>query len=283
MAWFVVDDRWHSHPKVQALSLGAAGLWAKAGSWCMDYLTDGKIGRATVVALGGNDALASELVCADLWDVDADGWIFHDWFDMQRSRKDVMKKRKDDRVRKGYRTVSTSKDSTRNPRGSANDSDANPVLPKPEALSPKPEARRQECESQTRLTHSHVRPPQAGEPPPDKIEPNLVLELRKVFTARFLAAQAAPPNERALSSMVVSVSAWIEKAAPLRSLTELELCRRLLAAFFASPKAAQNRFSPGFLAHDPDEWLNPSTSQPSASSGRQRAADVPPPYLREIK
>src|SRR3990172_9012834 len=61
MPWFTIDDKWHSHPKVIGLSLAAAGLWAKAGSWCNDQLTDGRISLAAVKVLGGNTKLAAEL------------------------------------------------------------------------------------------------------------------------------------------------------------------------------------------------------------------------------
>ena len=83
MPWFPVDDAFHSHPKVLATSLAALGLWAKAGSWCMDpaHLTDGRVPAHVLASLGDPDEqLASELVTTGLWRRTRKGYVFHDWF-----------------------------------------------------------------------------------------------------------------------------------------------------------------------------------------------------------
>lgn len=82
MPWFPVDDGFYSHPKVLATSLAARGLWATAGSWCMDpaHLTDGVIPDHVLAALGGTPELAAELVTAGLWRRSRKGYAFHDWF-----------------------------------------------------------------------------------------------------------------------------------------------------------------------------------------------------------
>lgn len=48
MAWFKVDDKLHSHPKLYRASLRAMGLWVLAGSWCSDQLTDGVLASKIV-------------------------------------------------------------------------------------------------------------------------------------------------------------------------------------------------------------------------------------------
>ena|SRR5699024_824634 len=100
MAWFKVDDKFHSHPKVLGLPLRAIGLWTKAGAWCADQLTDGYIPKTAVTVLGGTAGDARLLVEAGLWKVDGDGWRFHDWLELQPSRKDTLEKREQDRARK---------------------------------------------------------------------------------------------------------------------------------------------------------------------------------------
>lgn len=80
MVWFKVDDRFHSHPKTTAASLAAIGLWAVAGSWSSDHLTDGFVPDHQLPSLtrGATD-LAGELVAAGLWRRVRGGYRFHEW------------------------------------------------------------------------------------------------------------------------------------------------------------------------------------------------------------
>ena len=43
MPWFNVDDKAHSDPLFRQVGLDGFGLFAAAGSWCMDHLTDGYV------------------------------------------------------------------------------------------------------------------------------------------------------------------------------------------------------------------------------------------------
>jgi len=79
MPWFPVDDSFHSHPKVLATSLAARGLWATAGSWSSDHLTDGAVPDHVFASLGGTPELADELIAAGLWRRTRRGYAFHDW------------------------------------------------------------------------------------------------------------------------------------------------------------------------------------------------------------
>jgi hypothetical protein len=87
--WFKVDDGFHGHPKVVELSLASVGLWTLAGSWCAKYLTNGAVRHKTIVRLGGDAELASELVDADLWQRAGDGYQFKDWEHYQPLKEDV--------------------------------------------------------------------------------------------------------------------------------------------------------------------------------------------------
>ena len=93
MAWFKVDDKLHSHPKRHMAGLRAMGLWVAAGSWASDQLTDGFIPQHMLAALGARPADAKALVSAGLWIECDDGWRFHDWTEMNPTRKTVQDQR----------------------------------------------------------------------------------------------------------------------------------------------------------------------------------------------
>lgn len=76
---FTVDDRFHSHAKVLALSLAARGLWVSAGSWSSDHGTDGAVPRHVITALGGTHRQVAALVAAGMWGETPEGIEFHDW------------------------------------------------------------------------------------------------------------------------------------------------------------------------------------------------------------
>lgn len=81
--WFPVDDAFHSHPKAQRAGDEALGMWARAGSHCMAYLTDGFVAEWWVKQQPKGVAKARKLVDAELWrrgekEGEA-GWWFHDW------------------------------------------------------------------------------------------------------------------------------------------------------------------------------------------------------------
>jgi len=137
MSWFVIDDKWHSHPKVVGISLAAAGLWAKAGSWCGDHLTDGAVPRSLPRSWGADAELAQELVTAGLWIETEAGWQFHDWLDRNPSRESILAKRKADADRKAKGRASQAKpkrlrkESERSPRGLPAESNGPSPSPSP--------------------------------------------------------------------------------------------------------------------------------------------------------
>lgn len=101
----------------------------------------------------------------------------------------------------------------------------------------------------------------------------LAQELNSAFVKAYTTLMSGPPNVRDTSAMVIATAPWIETAARLRGLTESELCQQLVKAFFASAKAAESRFKPSWLAHDPDEWLSPPRAL-SAVRGRSGPGPV---------
>lgn len=132
MTWFKVDDGFYDHPKTVGLSLEAMGLWVRAGSWCARHLTDGRVGRTLIDSWCVVDNLPRELVAAGLWREVDGGWQFHDWEEHQPLRKDVLAKRKVDRLRKdaGRKSQTIRRDSERTPRGLQTDS-SGPVPSRP--------------------------------------------------------------------------------------------------------------------------------------------------------
>lgn len=97
--WFKIDDKLHSHPKRHSAGLRAMGLWAMAGSWCGDQLTDGFVPQHMLAALGGKPADAKALVDAGLWDTRPGGWQFRGWSDWNPSRAEVEAEREKNRER----------------------------------------------------------------------------------------------------------------------------------------------------------------------------------------
>lgn len=93
MPWFRVDDTFSDHPKVDELSLSAVGLWTLAGSWSARNLTDGHVTSARVRKFGGTSAEVTELVEADLWIEDGNGWRFKSWDEYQPTKDSVEKER----------------------------------------------------------------------------------------------------------------------------------------------------------------------------------------------
>ena len=98
MTWFKVDDKIHDHRKARRAGLAAMGLWAIAGSWAADNLTDGFV-PATIIPRWSPDAecLAKTLVAAELWDEaeqdGEEGYAFHGWLDFQPSAAQVKAER----------------------------------------------------------------------------------------------------------------------------------------------------------------------------------------------
>lgn len=119
MSWFKIDDKLHAHRKVQRLirrirnggsrgpNCHAMGLWAIAGSWCGQAMTDGFV-PDYMIQQWDLDAfeLAGELVDAELWIVDEQdgdrGYRFVNWLTHNPSadeqKMDNWKKRRKDEV-----------------------------------------------------------------------------------------------------------------------------------------------------------------------------------------
>jgi hypothetical protein len=100
MAWFKIDDSFHSHPKVLAATPAALGLWVVAGAWCSSNLTDGLVPDYVLPRLVADAAdLAKQLVTAGLWRRTKGGFLFHDWLDYNPSAATIKAEREAARQR----------------------------------------------------------------------------------------------------------------------------------------------------------------------------------------
>src|SRR5437879_3350306 len=83
MPHFRVDDGLHANPKVVKAGDEAIGFWARAGAYCMAYLTDGFVPEWWVKSQPRGQAKARKLVDAGLWTPcqrdNQPGWEFHEW------------------------------------------------------------------------------------------------------------------------------------------------------------------------------------------------------------
>lgn len=107
MPWFKVDDTLHSHPKPRKAGLAAIGLWSLAGSYAMNYKTDGFVPGWYVVGWPQGKRLSDTLVKAGLWEIgekDGEpGWFFHDWSHYQPSSAEIEADREHARERQRKR------------------------------------------------------------------------------------------------------------------------------------------------------------------------------------
>jgi hypothetical protein len=115
---FRVDDALHSHPKAQRAGDDALGMWSRAGSYCMAYLTDGFVPDWWVKQQPKGIAKAKRLVAAGLWLDGAErdgekGWQFHEFTGIGRqdSRAQILAEREKWRKKKAAQRGDTSGDS----------------------------------------------------------------------------------------------------------------------------------------------------------------------------
>jgi len=104
MAWFAVDDSFHSHPKRLTAGDAAVGLWTACGSYCAAHLTDGVVPGA-VARLYGKPAGVKALVRVRLWHAAGHGcgrcpqppdgdYVMHDYLHYNPSRQEVEAERR---------------------------------------------------------------------------------------------------------------------------------------------------------------------------------------------
>ncbi|MHA4819353.1 mucin-2 [Streptomyces aculeolatus] len=66
MSWLKIDDTFHGHPKALKAGNAAIGLWARAGAYAAQHLTEGIV-PGVVAQLYGTAPQARKLVASGLW------------------------------------------------------------------------------------------------------------------------------------------------------------------------------------------------------------------------
>ncbi len=109
MPWVRFDDGYLSSAKLSKLSTSAICLDMAGIIYAARELRDGHLSNRDVLVLEqlldikSFPKVARELVDAQRWDVEGDGFAIHDYLDYQPSREEVMAKREKDRDRKSGR------------------------------------------------------------------------------------------------------------------------------------------------------------------------------------
>lgn len=101
MGWARLDDGFHDHPKVDALSLAAVGLYTLCLTWANRHrrgaLVPGHITEARVRKVAGDEGepLALELVAVGLWEIEdgLGGYLIHDFADYLPKERDPSERR----------------------------------------------------------------------------------------------------------------------------------------------------------------------------------------------
>ncbi|MGA5467158.1 hypothetical protein [Mycobacterium sp. NPDC050041] len=125
MPHFRVDDALHSHPKAQRAGDEAMGMWTRAGSYCMAYLTNGFVPEWWVKQQPKGTQKARKLVAVGLWHDGAEqdgekGYQFHEF--VGPGRQDSREKIEADRELARKRKEKSRRESQRdNPRDDQRD------------------------------------------------------------------------------------------------------------------------------------------------------------------
>lgn len=94
MAWFRLDDNFHSHPKVLSAGNAAVGLWVRCCTYSAQHLLNGKVPEH-IALLYGSAELAQEVTDAGLWQRVEGGYKVRDFLRYNPSKKQVEKERKE--------------------------------------------------------------------------------------------------------------------------------------------------------------------------------------------
>lgn len=140
MTWFRIDDNFALHPKVLAAGNAAIGLWARAGAWSAQLLTDGRVPAEIVFVLGGSQEDADRLVSAGLWRETLSGYEFHEWEERQPTRASVESRRRATRERVADWRSKQADDPSRNAVTNTVRNAVSNVPPDPARPGPKPKS-----------------------------------------------------------------------------------------------------------------------------------------------
>lgn len=269
MSWFKVDDSFASHPKCAALEAGpcfgeAVSLWTLAGSWSASQLTDGVVPIAQLRRLVpfAWEPAAAELVRVGLWELHADGFVFHDWLDYQPSRAEVLAQRSQNAERQRRRRHGGSHavtDSVTPPvTPPVTHADVTPVVtaPRPVPSRPVPEEN-----SNTPLAGEGTR---SGRLDPEHVRNAYVGAYR-----RTTGGKLEPLIARGFGNPI-----WDELA---KVVVDAPTCTKLLDAAFADEFCRRAGFTPNVILQTaPRLLLNGPEGPPKQARASPRGGVAPP-------
>ena len=88
MTWFNVGDEEHSDPNLRDAGLDGFGLYAAAGSYCMNHLTEGFVPDWFVKGWPGGIKAAKKLIAVGIWARVEQGYRYIEW--RQETREKVL-------------------------------------------------------------------------------------------------------------------------------------------------------------------------------------------------
>ena len=98
MTWTRLDDRFPEHPKVVGISNAAFRLHVTALCYASRYQTEGHLPPAALRVIGGRKQLVQELVNAQLWELNGQAWLIHDYLDYNPSREQLQQANEQKRI-----------------------------------------------------------------------------------------------------------------------------------------------------------------------------------------
>ncbi|MBM3451358.1 MAG: hypothetical protein FJX78_10365 [Armatimonadetes bacterium] len=106
MPWFRLEGRGAFHHKVLAAGNEAYGAWCRAGQWCSDQLTDGRVPRAVADQIAKPKVWAKLIEAGLMHEADG-GYQIHDYLDwnpsseQERAKRDAMREKRREAGRAG--------------------------------------------------------------------------------------------------------------------------------------------------------------------------------------
>lgn len=196
MSYTLVDDGFHSNPKVLAAGLDGAGLYARALSYCGAYLTDGFVPTEWVrQATGGRRTPALKCATAGLWRPVEGGYMIPDYLEFNPSRAEVLARREErsrsgkEGARKRWQTDSKSNGSSHSSSHevatgvatNVGDGESMARAPAAPAPSPTPVVSRADAAAEERSFTSKTEPSENSAAAPEA-PPTLATVLRAIAT-----------------------------------------------------------------------------------------------------
>lgn len=98
MTWARLDDRFHSHPKIESAGFAAIGLYAIGLSYAACHETDGQLPEGWVRRQRASRHVKT-LLEIGLWERTEGGYLIPDFLDFNPSKEELLSRRAEDAKR----------------------------------------------------------------------------------------------------------------------------------------------------------------------------------------